>query len=214
MITKAGVPASKILVGISSYGRGFGMKNATCTGPMCKFTGSFSNSTAEIGECTDTAGYISNAELNDINDFADQGMPGYKARKWHDDKSDSDIMVYGTEGEITTWVAYMSDETKKKRIEWIRDLNFGGTTDWAADLQDWSDGPDGENKLDLSGLPVLGCDSSSWPTTLEDLSSNVDSIPANCRGQAILNVLLGHLDDAITHYNEAAKGYDDKVRLL
>ncbi|KAI9929298.1 hypothetical protein MW887_000765 [Aspergillus wentii] len=169
MITKAGVPASKILVGISSYGRGFGMKNATCTGPMCKFTGSFSNSTAEIGECTDTAGYISNAELNDINDFADQGMPGYKARKWHDDKSDSDIMVYGTEGEITTWVAYMSDETKKKRIEWIRDLNFGGTTDWAADLQDWSDGPG-----------------------------------------AILNVLLGHLDDAITHYNKASKGYDDK----
>jgi chitinase len=42
MITKAGVPASKINVGISSYGRSFGMTKAGCTGPMCKYKGQVS----------------------------------------------------------------------------------------------------------------------------------------------------------------------------
>lgn len=34
MITKAGVASNKIAVGISSYGRSFGMTEAGCTGPM------------------------------------------------------------------------------------------------------------------------------------------------------------------------------------
>ena len=40
MITKAGVPSNKITVGISSYGRSFGMADASCKGAMCRFTGS------------------------------------------------------------------------------------------------------------------------------------------------------------------------------
>jgi GH18 family chitinase len=57
MITKAGVPASKIAVGIASYGRSFGMVDPSCTGPNCLFNGPAS--TAEPGPCTRTAGYIS-----------------------------------------------------------------------------------------------------------------------------------------------------------
>jgi hypothetical protein len=32
------------------------------------------------------------------------------------------------------WVAWMHDKTKSARVYWIKDLNFGGTTDWAVDL--------------------------------------------------------------------------------
>ncbi|KAF4927131.1 Killer toxin subunits alpha/beta [Colletotrichum viniferum] len=46
MITKAGVPSNKVLVGVSSYGRSFQMVDPSCTGPNW--------------------GYIANAELSEI----------------------------------------------------------------------------------------------------------------------------------------------------
>jgi chitinase len=57
MITKAGVPAAKVIVGVLSYGRSFRMADKICTGPDCLFTGSYKESEAEPGQCTDTAGY-------------------------------------------------------------------------------------------------------------------------------------------------------------
>ncbi|PCD42738.1 hypothetical protein AU210_005263 [Fusarium oxysporum f. sp. radicis-cucumerinum] len=39
MVTKAGVEARKLVVGVSSYGRSFKMSSARCKGPMCTFTG-------------------------------------------------------------------------------------------------------------------------------------------------------------------------------
>ena len=66
MITKAGVPSNKIVVGVASYGRSFKMAEAGCTGPTCKFTGSPRVSNAAKGRCTDTAGYISNAEIGEV----------------------------------------------------------------------------------------------------------------------------------------------------
>lgn len=134
MITKAGVPVSKVFVPVSSYGHSFGMVDPTCTGPIYKYSGAFDVSTAEAGSCTNTSGYISNAELNLTMQGVDSGTSNYKGRMWYDKDSALDIMVYGTKGEITTQVAYMSDDTKKARIDWIKGLNFGGVTDWAIGL--------------------------------------------------------------------------------
>ncbi|KXX75401.1 Killer toxin subunits alpha/beta [Madurella mycetomatis] len=130
MITKAGVPSNKILVGVSSYGRSFGMATPGCTGPMCKFTGPESG--AAKGICTDTAGYIANAEISQI---IQTGAPGLQQ---FGDDSDSDILVYGN-----TWVAYMSDERKASRTDLYRDLGFGGISDWSVDLQEFQSPPGG-----------------------------------------------------------------------
>lgn len=48
MVTKAGVPADKIVVGVASYGRAFGMTDSSCTGPECTYEGP--DSTAVAGE--------------------------------------------------------------------------------------------------------------------------------------------------------------------
>lgn len=88
MITKAGVSTTKIVVGISSYGRSFKMADPNCSGPMCTFLGSNTSSPAEPGECTQTGGYISNAEINSII----KQKP--ESRTWHDNKVDADFIVY------------------------------------------------------------------------------------------------------------------------
>ncbi|KAF7337318.1 Glycoside hydrolase family 18 protein [Mycena sanguinolenta] len=122
MITKAGVHSNKLIVGVASYGRSFQMTTAGCTGPLCTFTGPSSGATP--GPCTQTAGYIANAEINQI-------IAGGGVQTFHDDSSDSDILVYDS----VQWVAYMDDDTKASRTTTYQGLNMGGVSDWAVDLQ-------------------------------------------------------------------------------
>lgn len=126
MITKAGVPANKVIVGIASYGRSFGMEDPSCTGPECLFTGP--NSTATPGDCTATAGYISQAELSQFT--SNSSLSKRAVTSWYDSDSDSDMMTYGE----NTWVAYMSQDTKASRINLYSSLGFGGAVEWALDL--------------------------------------------------------------------------------
>lgn len=127
MITKAGVDSNKVVVGVTSYGRSFKMAQAGCTGPECLFTGSSGQSNAAKGECTDTAGYISNAEIDEI--ISQDGVQQYRVE-------DSDVLVYGGG---TEWVAYMNGATKSGREQLYDYYNFAGTTDWAVDLQAFTD---------------------------------------------------------------------------
>ncbi|KAH7183547.1 glycoside hydrolase superfamily, partial [Fusarium flagelliforme] len=126
MITRAGVESHKVVVGVSSYGRSFKMSSSTCRGSQCTFLGGRNDSKAKKGRCTDTAGYISDFEINEII------SKGGAIKKWYDEPTDSDYLVY--EGD--EWVAYMSKLTKSRRMRDYMKLNFGGTTDWAIDLQE------------------------------------------------------------------------------
>ncbi|KAF7556019.1 hypothetical protein G7Z17_g1692 [Cylindrodendrum hubeiense] len=132
MITKAGVPSGKVIVGVTSYGRSFNMAEAGCYGPDCLYTGSRSDSEAKKGPCTNTAGYISNAEISDI--LKDDNRV---TKHFFDKASHSDILVYDN----TQWVGYMSTSTKKSRQSTYAKWGLGGTTDWASDLATYNDVP-------------------------------------------------------------------------
>ncbi|UKZ96895.1 uncharacterized protein TrAFT101_011669 [Trichoderma asperellum] len=133
MITKAGVPAKKVIVGMPMYGRSFKMTKAGCWGPDCTYVGA--DSGAAPGRCTDTKGYISNFEIREI-------MKNGGVEQHHSD--DGDILIYnGLE-----WVFWMNTDSYQKRLNWVKGLNFGGTSDWAIDLDANCGANDGAGKGD------------------------------------------------------------------
>ena len=111
---------------MASYGRAFGMKDADCTGPECKFEGP--QTTALPGRCTRTPGIIANAEIEELI------IQGDINESFYDAGSDSNILVYND----TQWVAFMSQSTMRRRVEYYRSLKFAGYANWAVDLTHWS----------------------------------------------------------------------------
>ncbi|KAI9162741.1 putative glycoside hydrolase family 18 protein [Paramyrothecium foliicola] len=198
-VTKAGVPTYKIFVGESSYGRSFKMAQAGCTGPNCKFLGDRLNSPAAPGRCTGTSGYISDAEINEIE------MSGGNVKAWHDDKSDSDIMVYDN----TEWVAYMKPATKlMRRVAWAIG-NFAGTIDWAVDLQAFTN-DEFEGFEDPGWKEPKPKDRANCTGTYDKLSAIPSDTPTHCRNLYILQSLSKMLKDTLTGYDTLINGGYDK----
>jgi GH18 family chitinase len=121
MITKAQVQTKKLMVGVSSYGRAYEMTDSGCTGPECTYTGNG----ASPGRCTDTSGYLANAEILEIQ------KENGSVDSHYDADSDSDIVVYNE----TQWVAFMTDETRNRRIDDYEGKHMGGSVEWSIDLQ-------------------------------------------------------------------------------
>ncbi|KAK3312158.1 hypothetical protein B0H66DRAFT_578425 [Apodospora peruviana] len=135
MITKAGVPGRKVIVGVTSYGRTYKMASPGCWGPQCLYLGDRANSPAKKGVCTGTGGYIADAEIGEIK--GDKKRAGRVVTSFVDASSNSDILVYDND----EWVSYMSPATKKTRSALYKAWGMGGTTDWATDLQKYHDAP-------------------------------------------------------------------------
>lgn len=103
------------------------MADAGCYGPDCFYTGTALRSNAEPGVCTGQAGYIANAEIKQI--LSDPS----RVNQHFIDDSDSNILVYDN----TQWVSWMDDKVRSGRTQLYQALNFGGTTDWATDLESY-----------------------------------------------------------------------------
>ena len=184
-----------IAVGISAYGRSFGMVNPRCVDATCKFKGP--ESAAIPGECTGTAGYISNAEINDIISVGSNETSAVTS--YYDYDSNSDILLYGG----NQWVAFMSNVTRASRTSYYKGWNFAGTVDWAVDLLDFLDDdgdPDGDDDEYLpDALPQPSCRDDI--TSLDQLDADSDVIPDNCRALYTVQALSGLLSETLQNYS-------------
>ncbi|KAH6853073.1 glycoside hydrolase superfamily, partial [Chaetomium sp. MPI-CAGE-AT-0009] len=154
-------------------------------------------SLAAKGLCTDTAGYLANAEIREIIDLAQEPDSGYTAMIYHNHASNSDVLVY----DKLEWVSYMTDTTKETRTNWYKSLNFGGVSDWAVDLdRDW--GGAGVGSGDDEDTSGLFCDPEIHYDSLEALEAAVDTVTPGCHVIYALDVLQGMLETAVSTYND------------
>jgi hypothetical protein len=123
------------------------MAEEGCSTEQCTYTGSQTASDATPGRCTNQAGYIANAEIQEIlND------PSRVTSSYVDQGSDSNILVYDN----IQWVGYMDDGIKASRKAMYQELGFGGTTDWATDLAQFNPPPDDYETWELFISSIQG----------------------------------------------------------
>ncbi|KKA17641.1 hypothetical protein T310_8420, partial [Rasamsonia emersonii CBS 393.64] len=202
MITKAGVPASKVIVGQAWYGRSFQMSQAGCWGPNCTFTGP--DSGAWPGPCTQTPGYLSFYEIQEIISQANE-PDLYNTTVQQEQLSDmSDILIYDS----TQWVSYLSLNSYGQRLGWYASHNFGGTVDWALDLlADYSGGKAFDG--DESQGEDAPCDFSVTFNTLADLAKASSKYSPYCSQIYAVQTLSNELSTAMANYSAVNNGYDD-----
>ncbi|KAJ5765052.1 glycoside hydrolase [Penicillium odoratum] len=206
MITKAGVKSNKVIAGLPLYGRSFEMANTSCTGPECRFTGP--NSGADEGICTQTAGYISNFELFEIIDaYENEGENStYGSVTQYQDEGD--VLIYNE----TNWVSWLSPSSYVARREWTDGLNFGGTSDWAIDLnQTYSNGGNGSelSSGDYDDDYLTPCDYSLTFDSLDAIYDAADDYRSDCVAVYTLEVLINMLNTSYVNYTNVNQGYDD-----
>lgn len=195
IITKAGVPNSKIVAGLASYGRSFGMADPSCSGPECKFTGPESGAMA--GECTKTRGYIAEAEIKKWLESSDNIKTRY------DEVSHSTIS-YSSNG---TWVAYSDGSERNQRMtDWWYNRTVLGTSLWALDLTDFVvELPDGTA---LEPFQMIECTESF--DNLDDLES-ATGINDYCMNTYMMQALHGNLTKSVDRYQDVLDNdYDQK----
>ncbi|KAK8110220.1 uncharacterized protein PG998_006677 [Apiospora kogelbergensis] len=206
MVTKAGVPSNKIVVGMPLYGRSFKMAEKGCAGPGCLFTGDRLNSQAAKGVCTDTAGYISNVEIRGVQG-SNSNPDLYGSRAIEEFFDEGDIIVY----DDTEWVSWLKPANYLLRAARYLGGNFGGTSDWAIDLDaDFGKGGDGDQQEPLTGADEPACDYSRTFKDLDVLKDSAGGLSLFCRQIYALNTLEKMLDDLYEEYKRVDNGYDTK----
>lgn len=151
-----------------NFRRFFG--NLMLTFSRCLFTGPASG--AYAGLCTQTAGYIANAEINSIINGTGSVMTPdgdilqitTAALTYLDQESYSNIVVYDS----NQWIGYMDDANKAGRKLVYQAYNLGGTADWAVDLQNYT----GDTGNGEEGIPVVYVPSGLWAESNPSASCN------------------------------------------
>ncbi|KAJ5538234.1 hypothetical protein N7494_007713 [Penicillium frequentans] len=152
------IDPSKVVLGEAFYGRSFTLSKSSCTSPGCPFSGG-----GIPGECTDTAGILSDAEIQNViseNNLTPilEETAAVKYIVWDDNQ----------------WVSYDDAETLDLKRTFANSKCLGGRFVWSVDL-DNATSKEALVDLSTSGLKLLGDDVSSNPSYALDKLSAISS---------------------------------------
>ncbi|KAK0100840.1 hypothetical protein ONS95_007287 [Cadophora gregata] len=124
LLWRAGVAASKVVLGQGWYGRSFTLKDSSCNTPngVCQFSGG-----ANAGPCSGTAGILDLQEISDIitkNNLKPvwDKTAGVKWITWASNQ----------------WVSYDDDDTFAQKKDFANKRCLGGMMVWAIDQKEQS----------------------------------------------------------------------------
>jgi hypothetical protein len=123
-------------------------------------------------------------------------------------EDEGDIFIYND----NQWVAWLTPESYLARQKWYDDMNFGGSVDWAADLnRSYSSNGTGDLQESEEDWPSPEpCPDTSY-SYLEGLQAGINSgaVPKRCIAQVTLETLISELDRAYDNYTKVDNGYDE-----
>ncbi|KAF2472768.1 killer toxin alpha/beta, partial [Lindgomyces ingoldianus] len=122
LLWRAGVDPAKVVLGLGWYGRSFTLANPSCNTPngVCTFSEG-----GTPGECTNSAGTLTNAEINRIiaKGGVQKGFDRKAAVKWITWNSNQ-------------WISYDDGETIQLKIAHANSRCLAGKMIWAVDQDD------------------------------------------------------------------------------
>ncbi|RDB25300.1 Chitotriosidase-1 [Hypsizygus marmoreus] len=119
LLWRNNIKPENVVLGLGFYGRSFTLADPSCTTPGCVFT-----SGAGAGECTQSVGTLSFAEI--------QRIIAKGATVTKDEAAAVKMVVYDTD----QWVSYDDEETFKMKVDYANSHCLGGTMVWAASTDD------------------------------------------------------------------------------
>lgn len=152
------IDPSQVTLGLGWYGRSFTLEDPSCTEPGCRFAAG-----GNPGECTESSGTLSNAEISRI--ISANGLSP---------RFDEKAAVKWITWDNDQWVSYDDGESTQLKIERADRMCLGGTMIWAIDLDD-SDNTSADNLLGIgtsNGVSVA--DKNLARSTLQELQELAD----------------------------------------
>jgi hypothetical protein len=127
LLWRAGVNAANVVMGLGYYGRSFTLADPTCTGPGCLF-----KEGGAKGDCTDSMGILSAAEIDRIitSNIGKRDVHGRDViGVIHDTVAAVKIATFGG----TQWVSFDDEDTFSAKKQLGTMLGLGGYMAWAID---------------------------------------------------------------------------------
>lgn len=147
---------------------------------------------------------MSNSEIFEI--IHESNSSGSKIQQFYDQ---GDVLIYNE----TQWVSYLAPSSYAARQAFTNALGFGGTSDWAIDLNITDSGKsdvDEEEDDDLDDFSDFHiCDYTKTFVNLDELAAQADHYRSDCLAAYTLATLIDMLDVAYNNYTAVNNGYDE-----
>ncbi|ESP03805.1 hypothetical protein LOTGIDRAFT_230122 [Lottia gigantea] len=149
--TDNGFPASKIVLGLSNYGRGFKIGSGSQSAPGVKQLG-----VGSAGPGLQQSGFLSYSEICTL--IKSNGW----VSKWMEEQKVP--YVYGMLNGIWNWVGYDTPRSFTEKIEFVKSQGLAGAFVWSLDMDDFTGTACGLGQYPLLNTIIDGFRGSTPPT--------------------------------------------------